>query len=180
MSGNLVGINILIMERKSIYLLLITCFLTMGSFCKASPYNPIQEKFINDIYIFLNTNGYNVSYNSESGEINLVSNQLTYKISLDESSNNPFFISIYIDFNMTSLDSSEYSRLFALLNYTNSSSEFTKAFLMVNDDMRILDFTIEGLYLDSNNYKAAIVKYIQSIEGSVNTFFKMFNDKSIQ
>ncbi len=160
--------------------LLICIYVCAVSLCVcASPYNPAQERFISDVYNYLSSNGYSVSYNSETGEIKVAINQVTYNISVDETENSPFHVLINTAFDMKSLPTSEYTRLFAIINLTNTKTEYAKVSLVVMDDDRLLDFIVEGLYLDSNNFKMAVPKYLDSIRNCVSAFFNVFNDKSV-
>ena len=157
------------MKKKCIYILILS-FIDCLTIFAQDQYNQNQAQFRNDINKFLREEGYLPSINSRTGEINFKMESTNYAIGLDADFKGPYLVILSATFNMDELSYSDKQKLYEVENTINSKYNCVKASYLEYEDTRLLVFSIESFCHNSDDFKYALIKYLESIKSAIREF----------
>ncbi len=144
----------------------------------ADSYTPSQKIFRNDIHTFLKEEGYAPFINSDTGDINFKMDGTNFIIDLNKDYNGPFLVTLSASFGMESLSNSDKVRLFETENLINSKYHCIKVSYVEYNNNNLLIFSVESFCHNSDDFKYALVKYLDIMKSSISEFTNLYSDNS--
>lgn len=165
------------MLQKTITLLILTWIISIHGLC-ADNYTLSQAKFRDDIKKFLTEEGYSPSIDIKSGNINFKMEGTNYVIDLNTDYDGPYLVTLSALFNMESMSSAGKVRLFEIENTINRQYSCVKSCCFDFDDGHVLVFSVESFCHNSDDFKYALIKYLDLIKAAINEFTNLYHGNS--
>lgn len=163
-------------KRLLIFVLMVH---TIGVVCTyADKYTLSQSAFRRDINQFLIEEGYSTHINSETGDINFKMDDTNYVIDLNTDFNGPFLVTLSATFGTSSGSDSSKQRFYETSNTINSRYNCVKVCYLEYQNEGMLVFSVESFCHNSDDFKYALVKYLNIIKSAISEFTNLYDDSS--
>lgn len=152
---------------------------TIGVVCTyADKYTALQSAFRRDIHQFLREEGYLAHINSETGDINFKMDDTNYVIDLNTDFNGPFLVTLSSTFGTGAVSASPKQRFCEISNTINSSYNCVKVCFHEYQNEGMLVFSVESFCHNSDDFKYALLKYLNIIKSAISEFANLYDNRS--
>ena len=158
----------------------LTIFAMTMSYALADDYTPAQANFRNDINLFLKEEGYAPTVNTNTGDLNFKMEGTNYVIDLNKEFKSPYLVTLSAIFNMETPSNSDKVRLFEIENTINANFKCVKASYLEYEASCLLIFSIESFCHNSDDFKYALVRYLEFIKSAVKEFGNLYGSGEAQ
>lgn len=146
----------------------------------ADDYTPAQANFRNDINQFLKEEGYAPTVNANTGDINFKMEGTNYVVDLNKEYKGPYLVTLSATFNMETLSNSDKIKLFEIENTINTNFNCVKASYLEYEGSHLLIFSIESFCHNSDDFKYALIRYLEFIKSAVKEFGNLYGNSEAQ